>query len=40
VRDNRALASLGEFKKDSVNVTLLGRNQPVAQQIYDRAGWK
>jgi iron(III) transport system substrate-binding protein len=40
VRDNRALASLGEFKKDSVNVSLLGRNQAVAQQVYDRAGWK
>jgi iron(III) transport system substrate-binding protein len=40
VRDNRELASLGEFKKDSVNVSLLGRNQSAAQQIYDRAGWK
>ena len=38
--DNRELASLGEFKKDSVNVSLLGRNQAAAQQIYDRAGWK
>jgi iron(III) transport system substrate-binding protein len=40
VRDNRELASLGEFRKDSVNVSLLGRNQSAAQQIYDRAGWK
>jgi iron(III) transport system substrate-binding protein len=40
VRDNRELASLGEFRKDSVNVTLLGRNQAAAQQAYDRAGWK
>lgn len=40
VRDNRELASLGEFRKDSLNVTLLGRNQAAAQQIYDRAGWK
>ena len=38
--DNRELASLGEFRKDSVNVSLLGRNQGAAQQIYDRAGWK
>jgi iron(III) transport system substrate-binding protein len=40
VRDNRELAALGDFKKDSVNVSLLGRNQAAAQQIYDRAGWK
>jgi len=40
VRDNRELASLGEFRKDSINVTLLGRNQAAAQQAYDRAGWK
>ena len=37
---NRELASLGDFRKDSVNVTLLGRNQGAAQQVYDRAGWK
>ena len=37
---NAELASLGDFKKDSINVSLLGRNQPAAQQIYDRAGWK
>lgn len=38
--DNRELMSLGEFRKDSVNVSLLGRNQGAAQQIYDRTGWK
>lgn len=38
--DNKELASLGDFRKDSVNVSLLGRNQGAAQQIYDRAGWK
>jgi iron(III) transport system substrate-binding protein len=38
--ENRELMSLGEFRKDSVNVSLLGRNQGAAQQIYDRAGWK
>lgn len=38
--DNRELASLGEFKKDSLNVSLFGRNQAAAQQAYDRAGWK
>ncbi len=40
VQGNRELASLGEFRKDSLNVSLLGRNQAAAQQIYDRAGWK
>lgn len=40
VRDNKELASLGDFKKDSLNVVQLGRNQPAAQQAYDRAGWK
>lgn len=38
--DNAELASLGEFRKDSLNVSLFGRNQPAAQQIFDRAGWK
>ena len=38
--DNRELASLGQFRKDALNVSLLGRNQAAAQQIYDRAGWK
>ncbi|HET7730499.1 MAG TPA: Fe(3+) ABC transporter substrate-binding protein [Usitatibacter sp.] len=37
---NRELASLGKFKADSLNVSLFGRNQGAAQQIYDRAGWK
>jgi iron(III) transport system substrate-binding protein len=40
VRDNKELASLGEFKRDSLNVSQLGKNQPAAQQAYDRAGWK
>ena len=40
VTANRELASLGDFRRDSLNVTLLGRNQAAAQQIYDRAGWK
>jgi iron(III) transport system substrate-binding protein len=40
VRNNPQLASLGDFKKDSLNVSTLGRNQALAQQIYDRAGWK
>jgi iron(III) transport system substrate-binding protein len=40
VESNKELASIGTFRKDALNVSLLGRNQGVAQQIYDRAGWK
>ena len=40
VVENRELAALGDFRKDSLNVSLLGRNQAAAQQVYDRAGWK
>jgi iron(III) transport system substrate-binding protein len=39
-RDNRELAALGEFRKDSLNVATLGRNQAEAQRVFDRAGWK
>ncbi len=38
--DNPVLASFGAFKQDALNVAVLGRNQPVAQKIYDRAAWK
>jgi iron(III) transport system substrate-binding protein len=34
------LASLGEFKSDSINVAVYGTNQPLAQKVYDRAAWK
>ncbi len=40
IKANAALQSLGAFRKDSLNVSLLGRNQAAAQQVYDRAGWK
>ena len=40
IKDNAALRSLGTFRKDSLNVSLLGQNQATAQQTYDRAGWK
>jgi iron(III) transport system substrate-binding protein len=41
VSGNAELASLGDgFRKDELNVSLYGRNQGVAQQVYDRAGWK
>jgi len=40
ISGNKELASLGDFRKDSLNVWLFGRNQGAAQQAYDRAGWK
>ena len=40
VSGNAELASLGEFRQDTLNVSLFGRNQGAAQQAYDRAGWK
>lgn len=38
--NNPVLEALGEFKADDINVALLGRNQPTAQKIADRAGFK
>ena len=38
--DNPALAALGELTYDPINVAVLGRNQPLAQKIFDRVGWK
>jgi len=37
---NPVLSALGEFQYDPINVAVLGRNQPVAQRIFDRVGWK
>jgi iron(III) transport system substrate-binding protein len=38
--DNPVLNALGEFKRDRLNVAMLGRNQPASQKIYDRVAWK
>ena len=38
--DNAALASLGKFKTDALNVGAIGKNQPAAQKIADRSGFK
>jgi iron(III) transport system substrate-binding protein len=38
--DNPVLQSLGDFKRDALNVAVLGRNQPSSQKIYDRVAWK
>lgn len=37
---NAELESLGKFKADQLHVSELGRNQPIAQRISDRAGYK
>jgi iron(III) transport system substrate-binding protein len=37
---NPALAELGKFKVDPLNVAALGENQPAAQKIFDLVGWK
>ena len=37
---NRVLASLGEFKIDPLPVAVLGKNQPLAQKIFDEVGWR
>jgi len=37
---NPALAGLGQFKYDPLNVAVLGRNQPASQKLYDRVAWK
>ena len=38
--DNAALASLGNFRMDTLNISALGKNQPTAQKIFDRVGYK
>ena len=38
--DNAVLKALGEFRRDTLNVAVLGRNQPGSQKIYDRVAWK
>lgn len=38
--NNRELASLGNLKMDNLNIGALGKNQLVAQKIFDRVGFK
>jgi iron(III) transport system substrate-binding protein len=38
--DNPVLNALGDFKRDRLNVAVLGKNQPSSQKIYDRVAWK
>ena len=34
------LNAFGPFREDTLNAAALGRNQPEAVRIFDRAGWK
>lgn len=34
------IASWGDFKKDDLNVSVLGENNPAAIRIFDRVGWR
>ncbi|MBL8710175.1 MAG: Fe(3+) ABC transporter substrate-binding protein [Rhodospirillaceae bacterium] len=34
------VSAWGDFKRDTLNVSALGRNNPVAVRIMDRAGWR
>ena len=38
--NNPALKTLGKFKADAVNIAVIGKNQPLAQRIFDRVGYK
>jgi len=38
--DNKQLDALGNFKMDTLNIGVLGRNQPLAQKIFDRVGFR
>jgi iron(III) transport system substrate-binding protein len=38
--DNPVLSYLDDFKRDTLNVSVLGKNQANAQKIYDRVAWK
>jgi iron(III) transport system substrate-binding protein len=38
--NNPVLSPLGKFRQDTQSVFAFGRNQPVAQRIFDRVGWK
>ena len=40
IAPNSAVKALGEFKVDTVNVSVYGNNQVTAQKIFDRVGWK
>ncbi|WP_043528431.1 Fe(3+) ABC transporter substrate-binding protein [Litchfieldella xinjiangensis] len=40
VKKDEVLESWGDFKKDEVNISVLGENNPEAIRIFDRVGWR
>ena len=38
--ENPVLNGFGAFRRDELNMAVLGRNQPDSQKIYDRVAWK
>jgi iron(III) transport system substrate-binding protein len=40
VETDEVLASWGDFKRDDLNVSVLGENNPKAVRIFDRVGWR
>lgn len=40
VTNNPALKAMGSFKAETLNIAAIGRNQPAAQKIFDRVGYK
>lgn len=40
VAPSSVVVSLGSFKEDEINASLLGKNQAEAVRVYDRAGWQ
>ena len=40
IHKDPVLESWGNFKKDDVNVSVLGENNPEAVRIFDRVGWR
>jgi iron(III) transport system substrate-binding protein len=37
---NKTLEAMGNFKADTLNISALGKNQPAAQKLFDRAGFR
>ena len=40
ITSNPALKTLGNFKAEALNIATIGKNQPTAQKIFDRVGYK
>jgi len=38
--NNPALKAMGTFKAETLNIAAIGKNQPIAQKIFDRVGYK